>query len=262
MKVIPAIDILNRVATRNFGDTCVPFLSVLSDSPEPVAVALAYQKHFGFPEIYIADLDAINRKQAPNFDLYADVAKVTGCALRVDAAIDDLRRGEETLRSGAQRLIIGTETVSRKSMIGEAVRVFGAERVIVSVDLRGKHLLSACADLNGGDPIEFVKELEGVGVREIMVLDLPRAGTGNGINIEVVGDILTQVRCQFALVDAIVQSVKMDVLAGSGLGRLDELKVLREMGAASVTIARTLHEGEITPAMLRGLSRYSSCYDL
>jgi phosphoribosylformimino-5-aminoimidazole carboxamide ribotide isomerase len=259
MKIIPAIDILERRTARSLGETYFPFRSVLTDSPDPVATAQAYRARFKFPEIYIADLDAIDHGREPNWDQFVAIKRTTGCSLRIDAAISDIARAQRTFEAGADRIIIGTETLLTTDFIRVALQAFGPERLIVSLDLKGKHLLSACRKLDGGDPVVFAGQLETLGVREIMVLDLPRAGTGIGVNVEVVEDIVAQLRRSFSLVEAIVRATSMDVLAGSGLGRIEEIKVLQAMGVSAVTIARTLHEGEITPDILLGLSRFGSC---
>ncbi|HLN90033.1 MAG TPA: HisA/HisF-related TIM barrel protein, partial [Candidatus Binatia bacterium] len=61
MKVIPVIDILNKVvvhAVKGKRNEYKPIQSILCRSVEPLEVAKAFRT-LGFSEVYVADLDAI-----------------------------------------------------------------------------------------------------------------------------------------------------------------------------------------------------------
>ena len=52
-----------------------------------------------------------------------------------------LERAKKLLDCGVSKVVIGTETLQNKSFVGEAVRLLGSERVIVSLDLKGDKVL-------------------------------------------------------------------------------------------------------------------------
>ena len=142
MKVIPVIDILNGIvvhAVRGKRQEYQPLQSSLCNSVEPLEVAKAF-KAFGFGELYIADLDAITGGSV-NFQVFKRIAKETGLKLMVDAGVSDLETAEKLLDCGVSKVVIGTETLQSKSFVGEAVRLFGSKRVIVSLDLKGDKVL-------------------------------------------------------------------------------------------------------------------------
>jgi len=143
VKIIPVIDVLGgRVvhAVRGRRKEYQPLKSNLCASTDPVDVAAAL-KALGFGELYMADLDAITRGQA-NFSIFRNIADKTGLELMVDAGIDDLKKAESVLESHVVKVIIGTETLPSASLVAEAVRLFGSEKIMVSLDLMGDHVIS------------------------------------------------------------------------------------------------------------------------
>ena len=80
----------------------------------------------------------------------------------VDAGVNDLKKAEKLLDNGVSKLIIGTETLQKKSFVADAVRAFRSERVVVSLDLKGdKVLVKLGFDGCGSDPMCLLGTLRG-----------------------------------------------------------------------------------------------------
>ena len=141
-----------------------PLQSILCNSVEPLEVAKAF-KTFGFSELYIADLDAITGGSV-NFQVFKRIAKETGLKLMVDAGVSDLETAEKLLDCGVSKVVIGTETLQSKSFVGEAVRLFGSERVIVSLDLKGDKVLVKLGFDGCKNPMCLLREFKEMGVSE------------------------------------------------------------------------------------------------
>ena len=142
MKVIPVIDILNGVvvhAVKGQRREYKPIQSILTSVVEPLAVAKAF-KNLGFTDLYIADLDAIIDCSS-NFDVLKQIVQETGLLLMVDAGITSIERAQKLVNAGVSKLVIGTETLQNKNFIEQAVKAFGNDRVIVSLDLKGEKVL-------------------------------------------------------------------------------------------------------------------------
>ena len=142
MKVIPVIDILNEVAVhavRGKRSEYKPLESNLTTSTTPIDVARTF-KTLGFNEVYIADLDAIIDCRTDFFDL-KQIVEETGLSLMVDAGITNLERAQKLLETGVSNLIVGTETLHSIDFVAEAVKRFGSEAVVLSLDLKGGKVL-------------------------------------------------------------------------------------------------------------------------
>ncbi len=233
LKVIPVIDILNGIvvhAVRGKRQEYQPLKSGLCNSVEPLEVAKAF-KAFGFSELYIADLDAIACGSV-NFQVFKRIAKETGLKLMVDAGVFNLETAEKLLDCGVSKVIIGTETLQRKSFVGEAVRLFGSKRIIVSLDLKGDKVLVKSGFAGCKSPVCFLREFKEMGVSGVIVLDLARVGSNEGVNVDFLKKML--------------ETVPMDVYVGGGVRNIKDLVELKNLGVSGVLLATALHSGKIS----------------
>lgn len=238
MKIIPVIDILDGIvvhAVRGRRKEYQPLKSVLCASADPVDVARAL-KEFGFAEMYVADLDAITGGHT-NFSVFQRIADETGFELMVDAGITDLARAKRVLESRVSKVIIGTETLGSIGFVAEAVEFFGSEKIVVSLDLMGDKVLSKLEFDKSKDPVVLLREFQKMGVAQIIVLDLARVGSAEGVNLPVLKRMLMN------------HNVK--VLVGGGVRNIRDLVELKNLGVSGALLATALHSGRITLEELR-----------
>jgi len=238
MKVIPVVDILNGKvvhAIKGKRKDYKPIQSSLTSSAEPLEVAEVF-KNNGFRELYVADLDAII-DCSMNFQILKKIVDKTGLELMVDAGITSLDRAQKLLESGVSKLIIGTETLTKKSFVSEAIRLFGKDCVVVSIDLKdGKVLVKP--DFDGcTEALCLVKELMEMGVSKVIVLDLTRVGSAEGTNT----DLLKQIH----------ETLKLEIYGGGGARDIQDLIELKKVGVSGVLVATALHNGKITVQQLK-----------
>lgn len=232
MKVIPVIDVLNGVAVhgvRGERERYQPLKSVLCDSADPLDIALTFES-LGFTGLYLADLDAILGKSA-NFNVYSQIMTETSLDLMVDAGIADISRAEEVLATEVTKIVVGSETLESLDFLGQAVKAFGEDRVVVSIDLKKGKVLSASEAIASMDAVSFAQELRKIGVNQIILLDLTRVGTEQGINL--------------ALLRNVLDKTGIEVLVGGGIRSLQELEELRKLGISGALVATILHNGKL-----------------
>jgi phosphoribosylformimino-5-aminoimidazole carboxamide ribotide isomerase len=241
LKIIPVIDLLNGIvvhAVSGKRKEYQPLKSILCDSADPVAVASAF-KACGFKDLYIADLDAIMGK-GNNFSNLERIAEKTGLRLMVDAGISNLNQAKQLYQRKVSKLIIGTETLPNLEFAKEAVESFGSDKAIVSLDLKAGKLISKSPALQSMSALELACKLQGVGVGELIVLDLARVGSDEGVD--------------FVLLEQLQKKVNMRVLVGGGIRDLADLVKLKELGVHGVLVATALHYGKITFDEFRKMS--------
>jgi phosphoribosylformimino-5-aminoimidazole carboxamide ribotide isomerase len=238
MKVIPVVDIFNnRVvhAIRGKRQEYQPIRSIITQSVEPVEVSMAF-KNLGFGVLYIADLDGIIDCSS-SFQLISRIFDATGLELIVDGGVTSLDRAQKLLDSGVSKLIIGTETLANKEFVAEAIRLFGRGRVVVSVDLRGDKVLVQ-SDFDGcTDVMCLLREFEAMGVSDVIILDLARVGTGEGVNK--------------AFLKQVLETFNFAVYVGGGVRDIQDLVELENLGVSGALIATALHTGRITTRQLK-----------
>jgi phosphoribosylformimino-5-aminoimidazole carboxamide ribotide isomerase len=233
VKIIPVIDVLGgRVvhAVRGRRKEYQPLKSNLCASTDPVDVAEAL-KALGFSELYLADLDAITRGQA-NFSIFKNIADKTGLELMVDAGIDTLKKAKRVLESHVSKVIIGTETLPSTSLVAEAVGLFGSKKIMVSLDLMGDRVISGFELGALKDPVALLRAFQEAGVSQVIVLDLARVGSGEGVNVPFLREVL--------------RNIKVDVYVGGGVRDIKDLMELKGVGVFGVLVATALHSGKIS----------------
>jgi phosphoribosylformimino-5-aminoimidazole carboxamide ribotide isomerase len=238
LKIIPVIDVLGGIAVhavRGRRKEYQLLKSILCASADPVDVAVSLEA-LGFDKLYVADLDAITGGQ-PAFSLFKRIADKTGLDLMVDAGITGLKKAEEVLKSRVSKVIIGTETLASTSFVAEAVESFGSEKIIVSLDLMGDRILSSFELGRLAEPMTFLRELEKQGVSQVIVLDLAKVGSSEGVNTAFLREVLA--------------NIKAKVLVGGGVRDVKDLVELQELGVFGVLVATALHVGKIVPEYLK-----------
>ena len=105
---------------------------------------------------------------------------------------------------------------------------------MLSVDLRGGGLISPDPELAGREPAAAAPLARALGVRELLVIDLARVGSGSGPQLEAVAELA-----------AALPGVA--IYAGGGVRDDDDLRALASAGATGALVATALHEGRLTP---------------
>ncbi len=233
LKVIPVIDILNGIvvhAVRGKRQEYQPLQSSLCNSYEPLEVSKAF-KALGFSELYIADLDAITGGSL-NFQAFKGITKETRLKLMVDAGVTSLETVGNLLDCGVSKVVIGTETLSGKSFVDEAVGIFGSKKVIVSLDLKGDKVLGIFGVGDCKNAVCLLREFSEMGVSGVIVLDLARVGSSEGVNV--------------VFLKKVLEAMSIDVYVGGGVRDINDLVELKELGVSGVLVATALHSGKIS----------------
>jgi len=232
MKVIPVMDILSGVvvhAIRGERKKYEPIKSVICDSSKPLEVAIAF-KEFGFNRIYVADLDSIIRK-GNNYETIRKISKITGLELMVDGGISDFKSAKEIFNYNISSLIIGTETLTSLDFVRSCIKKFGADKIIVSIDTKEGKMLGSSSEINLKNPAEIASIFENMGIEKIIILDLARVGSKQGIN--------------WPLLNEIANKTNVKVIIGGGVRNLNDIVKLDKKGIYGVLIATVIHDGSI-----------------
>jgi phosphoribosylformimino-5-aminoimidazole carboxamide ribotide isomerase len=242
MRVIPVIDLKSGAAVhavRGERERYRPLRSKIVAGSDPVEVARAVRERFGLDELYVADLDAIAGGPGHR-EVVAALAREA--ALMVDAGVADAAAVRRLLELGAGRVVIGTETLVNEAALERLRRELPDAPLVLSLDLRAGRLLSPDPELVQLGAVEALARLAPSGVREVIVLDLERIGSGAGPDVALVRELCAH----FA---------ELELLAGGGVRHADDLYALAEAGAAGALVATALHGGGLSPPPSPGAPR-------
>ncbi|MEN3280472.1 MAG: phosphoribosylformimino-5-aminoimidazole carboxamide ribotide isomerase [Solirubrobacteraceae bacterium] len=247
LRVVGVIDLKGGTAVhavRGERERYRPVSGVIAgDDGDALALARGLREELGLEEIYVADLDAIvwgsERAAGGGHDALLR-ALAAEARLMVDAGVTEPAAARALLDLGAHRVIVGTETLSDAAALDRLLAELPAGAVILSVDLRDGRALSPDAQLAGLPALDAFARLHRPGLREAIVLDLARVGSGAGPDVALIAEI------HAAFPD-------LELLAGGGVRDVDDLRALDAAGAAGALVATALHRGVIGPRELAEL---------
>jgi phosphoribosylformimino-5-aminoimidazole carboxamide ribotide isomerase len=240
MRVIPVIDLKSAAAVhavRGERQRYRPLRSEIVAGSDPVRVARAVREALGLAELYVADLDAIAGGPAHR-ELIAALAREA--RVMVDAGVTEIAEVRLLLELGAARVVIGTETLADQAALERLQAELPDAPLVLSLDLRAGRVLSPDPELARLEAPEALARLARFGVREVIVLDLARVGSGTGPDVA----LLRELAARFP---------EVELLAGGGVRDVADLRALAEAGAAGALVATALHSGAIGRDELRAL---------
>ncbi len=232
-KVIPVIDVLNSEAVhaiRGERKKYKPLKSKLFKTSNPLDILNVLTSNFKFKDFYIADLNAIiNRK--PDFRLLTKILKITEINIMIDPGIVDISDILHFSNFNINKLIIGLETVRNLDVIRKAINIVGQNKLVLSIDMYKEKVISNAKGVKDKTPKEIAKIMEGIGVNELLLLDLFRVG-------QKIGGIPQQYL-------KIRDSFGGNIFVGGGIRDYTDLIKYKELNFAGVLIATALYDGTI-----------------
>ena len=230
MLIIPAIDIKRgRLVRLEKGD----FNKEIEYIADPVMVALYWEKQ-GAQMIHVVDLDAAKEGCFVNFGLVAAIANVVSVPVQYGGGVRMLRDMEELFAVGINRVVIGTSAASNNVFLEKALKKY-AERMVVSADsLNGTVMIRGWQDDSGISLIDFIKKIEIMGARRVLITDISRDGMMTGPAVDIYIEVL--------------KNTKIKVIASGGVSNLSDLKelwVLAEDRIESVIVGKAFYEAKI-----------------
>lgn len=200
---------------------------------DPFAAALGFARS-GAEWVHVVDLDAAFG-EGSNRPLIRELAAAgmlrvqTGGGLRSEADL------AEVLEAGAARAVIGTAAIEDPELVRRAVERWGAERVAVGLDARGRRpAVRGWREEADADLFAFGRSLVELGVRTLIYTDIERDGMLAGPNV--------------AMAAELAAASGAEVIVSGGIGSLEHVAAARAaaaQGVAGVILGKALYEARV-----------------
>jgi phosphoribosylformimino-5-aminoimidazole carboxamide ribotide isomerase len=223
MDVIPVIDIKNGEVVHAQGgrrDSYRPIQTPLSATSAPANVAAGLLRLAPFRQLYVADLDAIEGREANDAAIEAIARAAPDVELWIDNGISDADAARAWLGGRAHCLVMGSESQHGIETI-QFLR--GEPRVLLSLDFRGDAFQGSAALLD--DPSLWPAR--------VIVMTLARVGAAAGPDTDRVAGIAARAQGRI-------------VVGAGGVRNKADLSALQKAGASAVLVATALHTGALT----------------
>jgi phosphoribosylformimino-5-aminoimidazole carboxamide ribotide isomerase len=224
--VIPAVDILDGQAVRLLrGD----YGQVTETRGDPVELAQTWAAD-GARLIHVVDLDGARSGRRVNATVVERLCRAVAVPVEVGGGLRSLEAIRSVLEGGAARAVLGTAALKDRRLLEQALAMWG-ERIVVGIDARdGWVATEGWREGSRTAATALAREVAELGVRHIIYTDIARDGTLQGPNLPALGEMI---------------AVGVPVIASGGVGTLDDLRRLRDTGAAGAIVGRALYTGAI-----------------
>jgi cyclase len=211
------------------------------DIGDPVATARKYYEE-GLDELVFYDITASSDNRNIMLDVVSRVAAQVFIPFSVGGGLRTVEDCGKVLLAGAEKVNVNTAAVLNPQLIAEASRAFGAQCVVLSMDVRAvpptpeipsgyEIVIRGGRTPMGIDAIQWAKRGEQLGAGEIVVNSIDADGTKGGYEIN--------------LTRSIADAVSIPVIASGGGGKPEHLyDVLTEGHADAALVASILHYDE------------------
>lgn len=197
MLVIPAIDLKDGQAVRLYkGDYNQK--TVYSNNPEELAKEF---ETMGAKWLHVVDLDGAKDGKCINLETIRKIKQTTNMAVELGGGIRNMETVALYLDEvGIDRVILGTAAINDPQFLKEAISKYGAKKIVVGVDVKNGYV-STSGWLKTSDVpyLDFIKELEKIGVEYIVVTDISKDGTLQGPNFKMYEQIASMFKINFVV---------------------------------------------------------------
>lgn len=236
VKIMPCLDIKAGRVVKG-----VNFVN-LKDVCDPVEATEAYCRE-GADELVFLDITASVESRNTRLEWVKKVADKATVPLIVGGGIGKIEDMVALFEMGVSRASINTAAVKDPNLIMKAARQFGSGRVVVAIDGRKNPpdgdlprlevVIRGGEEATGLDVVEWAKMAEDMGAGLILLTSKDADGTKAGYDIE--------------MTRAVVEAVKIPVIASGGAGKLEHLYEVVVEGKASALLAASIfHFGIIS----------------
>ena len=227
MIILPAIDIIGGKPVRLYqGD--YEKKEVVADSVTDTA--LKFEKE-GAAYVHLVDLDGAKEGRMINHELIAKTAHSLSIPAEVGGGIRSMEDIEWYLNHGVSRVILGTAAIRDESLLKEALGKYG-NKIAVGMDCKDGYAMGqGWLEKSSLYYLDFAKELENIGVANIIFTDISKDGTLRGPNLE--------------MLKKLSETVSVSITASGGIHNMDDIRKLASMHLYGAIVGKAIYAGTV-----------------
>jgi len=230
MIIFPSIDIKDGKCVRLIkGDLD----QMTSYENTPFNQAKMYFQN-GFKNIHVVDLDGAFKGKSSNSNIVKEILKNLNLKIQIGGGIRTIGDVENWIKSGVDKVIMGTAAVENKDLLKIACKKF-KNKIALSLDVKdGLIFLSGWKKQTNILAIDFIKEIENFGVSRIIYTDINKDGTKKGPSIKDTIELSSKVKIPFIISGGI-----------SSLKDIKKIKSLNNSNIEGVIVGKSIYDGDI-----------------
>ena len=226
MILFPAVDLYEGKAVRLFKGR----YEEMTVYGNPLEFARKFVSA-GCPHIHIVDLEGARSGETPNLDTVLKIREETGAFCEIGGGVRSMEIVDRYLRSGVDRVILGTAAVSDEGLLRNALDRYG-ERIAVGADIRDGYIaIRGWTETSSVPADAFFRRMEELGTATVICTDISKDGAMSGTNL--------------ALYRSLCEKTRINVTASGGVSSLADVEKLAGMGLYGAIIGKAYYTGAL-----------------
>lgn len=235
IEIIPAIDIIDgkcvRLTQGDYGKQ-----KTYSDNPLEVAKLF---EGYGVRRLHVVDLDGAKSSHVVNLRVLEQIASHTDLVIDFGGGIKSENDLTLSFNAGASMLTIGSLAVKNLDLVKGWLKDYGAERFIIGADVKDEKIsINGWKDEGEDTLYPFLERYTREGVVNVLCTDISRDGMLQGPSLTLYENILKRFP-------------ELHLIASGGVGGVDDIRKLNEMGVPAVVFGKAFYEGLIRIEQLK-----------
>lgn len=230
MEIIPAIDIIDGKCVRlTQGD----YSQKKVYNEHPLEVAMAFEDA-GLRRLHLVDLDGAKAGKVKNWKVLETLAGKTSLVIDFGGGIKTAADVDIVFNSGAALATVGSIAVKDGPLFVSWLEQFGAGRFLLGADVKEEKItIGGWLETTDRWVYDFIREYMEKGVRQVFCTDVSKDGLLQGPALDLYKNIVDKFP-------------DLHFIASGGVGGMDDVRRLAEIGCKGVIIGKAIYEGLIT----------------
>lgn len=230
MIIFPAIDIKDgKVVRLSQGK----FDEVTEYSGDPVAMARLWEKK-GAQWLHVVDLDGAKTGEIQNYKIIFNIARSVSIPIQIGGGIRKKEDIQKLLDGGVSRTILGTKIIEDRIFLKEIIDQW-RDKIAVSLDCsNGIVAQRGWTSTSNIKAIDFVGDLESLGLSCLIYTDIARDGMLTGPNFEGLEEL--------------AEATNIPIIASGGISNIEDIRKLltiQDKGIIGAITGRAIYEGKL-----------------
>ncbi len=198
-------------------------------------------------ELFLLDIDASRQGRGPNVEQVREIVSEAFMPVAYGGGIRTVEEASQLLSAGIEKLVLNTAVLSDLSLVTRLKNAFGAQCVVGSIDVQTRRPLSPAVISHSHrvvtepTPLAWAKKLVEAGVGELLIQDVQRDGTLEGLDLSFAQDFV---------------GLGVPVVVAGGSSDVRQLKAVFQLGVSGVAVgAKFVFYGPHRAVLISYLSR-------
>jgi len=238
MIIFPSIDIKNGQCVRLYKGN---FDKITVFNSSPYDQALEFKK-IGFKYLHLVDLDGALDGFSKNNKIILKIINSLRFKIQLGGGIRNLRQISRWIDYGVDKIVLGTMAVNNKKELKKACKLY-PNKIAVAIDVKDSFLsINGWVHKTKIKVLDFVRELEDIGVSRIIYTDINRDGTKKGVNLSKLKEI--------------IRLTNIPIVASGGVSSIVDIRnLLKIKDVEGVVIGKAIYDRSINLKELKKLDQ-------